>query len=87
MFVCILQVSITYKEIQDLCFVHRIHHMKKKSYELRGRMEFTKEQRSAFKKQFKYICNVSQCCTKDTKFEIDYTKRLSGGGTNEKSNL
>ena len=62
--------------------------MKNKFYdELRGRIKFSKEQRSQFNKQFKFTCNMCKCCTKDVKFEIDHITSLASGGTNEKSNL
>jgi hypothetical protein len=69
--------------------IYRIHYQFKNNFfdELRGRIKFNKNQRLELNKQFKYKCNMCQCCTKDIKFEIDHIKSLASGGTNEKSNL
>jgi len=90
---------ITYKEVKELCIKNNIE-WKNQTYtgfitnlknnffdELRGRIKFTKEQRNEFNKEFKFKCNMCKCCTKEKPFEIDHITPLSGGGTNEKSNL
>jgi hypothetical protein len=75
---------ITYKEIKDICVENKIEfknqiytrfitHLKNNFFdELCGRIQFTKVQRSTLNKQFKYKCNMCQCCTKDIKLNRPY---------------